>query len=162
MTEDRWPIHPMQKKKKHFLLSISLVKKKKRIPLISPPPGESPGPIPRILEIPGLRSRSWNRFGMDFTSSLRRQACQMIKATYHLHPLGGSDVIKPCWFLELREVEGGLPRITIFMQAAFCGQDWPSTCRSPFLQNLAIPNTQAQTQWFPNTLDLLQHCFYAF
>lgn len=92
----------------------------------------------------------------------RRQACQMVKAIYHLHFLRGSAITKPCWFLELREAYGGFPRVLIFIQAAICSQDWPSTFRSLFLQNLAIPNILAQTQWFPNTLDLLQHYIYAF
>ena len=56
------------------------------------------------------------------------------KRYYHLVSLRGSDIIKPCWFLELREVCDGFPKIPIFIQTTIWSQAWPSTFRSSSLQ----------------------------
>lgn len=138
---NRWSVHPIQKKKRHFLLRVSLAKTK-IIPLRNPPPGE-----PRSNSQPSWDSwspcRAWCISGMDLAlCPWRRQACQMIKAIYHLHSLKASDVMKPLWFLELREVCDGFPRILIFIQAAICNQHWPSTFIWSFLQTSCYSNIQ--------------------
>lgn len=77
---NRWSVHPIQKKKRYFLLRVSLAKKTKITPLRNPPPGE-----PRSNSQPSWDSwcqcRAWYTSGMDLTlCPWSRQACQMIKA----------------------------------------------------------------------------------
>lgn len=134
---NRWSVHPIQKKKRYFLLHVSLAKTK-IIPLRNPPPGE-----PRSNSQPSWDSwsqcRAWCTSGMDLTlCPWRRQACQMIKAIYHLHSLKASDVMKPLWFLELREVCDGFPRILFsFRQPSATNTDHPFLCYH-FCKHLAI------------------------
>lgn len=121
---DGWSIYPMAAKRKQISSWVPFWSRRNDNFLKKSSPMRA-SPVPCLLRFPNFMRFQTSDPVLECTwhlgpHSVPRGGCQMIKAIYHLLSLRGMDIIKPCWFLKLREIYNGFPNIPICCCCCCC------------------------------------------